>query len=151
MHIIELINLLFLASITGAWMMGAILLGNSQKRLSASAYIEVEQSDKTIGRIYFPILFACTVITQVIFLATHGTHPVHSFWLSVASLILVVLSAGMTAKKVLPLNRLFMSWSPSAPPSNWHIMRDKWQRYHRIRTVIIVIAFTLQASAVIWH
>jgi hypothetical protein len=54
----------------------------------------------------------------------------------------------VTARGNVPINRRVATWSPSAPPLYWAVLRDRWMRLHRLRTLAAAAAFlALVASA----
>ena len=46
-----------------------------------------------------------------------------------------------------PINTAQQSWSVLAPPSDWAIVRDRWQVAHLMRSTTAVLAFTILAAA----
>ncbi|MEI7645631.1 MAG: DUF1772 domain-containing protein, partial [Chloroflexales bacterium] len=42
-----------------------------------------------------------------------------------------------------PLNDQIMTWSAQAPPTDWQVVREQWNRAHTLRTVAGIGSFTL--------
>jgi uncharacterized membrane protein len=42
-----------------------------------------------------------------------------------------------------PLNQQIAAWTPQTLPANWQQVRDAWDRYHAISSVLAAVAFTV--------
>ena len=151
MQVIELISLFLLAMIAGGWMATMIVFARGYKRLSAPAYIEVEQTNSRLACLYFAPTLVLTAVVGVIFLIVQDDLSTRAFTMSLISVILLVGTAIFVKIQVLPINAAIKKWSPQAPPANWQSIRATWVRYHNLRTVLGVTAFLLQGSAIIWR
>ena len=40
-----------------------------------------------------------------------------------------------------PINELVDSWSPTRPPDEWVEVRERWNRFHRRRTILCLLGF----------
>jgi hypothetical protein len=49
-----------------------------------------------------------------------------------------------------PINGKVQSWQPEAPPQEWALIRDRWERFHSIRSLLVVSGFTLFAASVVF-
>jgi uncharacterized membrane protein len=43
----------------------------------------------------------------------------------------------------LPIDNMVMSWTEDTMPANWMELRDRWLSFHRMRTIVELIAFSL--------
>ena len=41
-------------------------------------------------------------------------------------------------------------WQPDSPPPEWTLLRDRWERFHGIRSLLVVSGFTLFAASVVF-
>lgn len=60
-----------------------------------------------------------------------------------AALALLGIGMALTILFHLPLNAQILTWSPSAPPSDWSAVHDRWTAVHVVRTVTSIAAFVL--------
>jgi uncharacterized membrane protein len=44
-----------------------------------------------------------------------------------------------------PINRQVQSWTAGAAPSTWMFTRDRWLRFHMVRTVAGLMSFAIAA------
>jgi hypothetical protein len=42
-----------------------------------------------------------------------------------------------------PLNQQIATWTPETLPANWQQVRDAWDRFHVISSVLAALAFTV--------
>lgn len=46
-----------------------------------------------------------------------------------------------------PINKRVATWSPAAPPQDWAAVRDRWNTFHRRRTLCGLVAYTCAMAA----
>jgi uncharacterized membrane protein len=73
-----------------------------------------------------------------------------AFALSLAVLTLCIGDMLVTVLVNVPINREVQSWQPDAPPAEWKRLRDRWERFHSTRTLLIVPGFALFAASVVF-
>jgi uncharacterized membrane protein len=71
-----------------------------------------------------------------------------AFALSLAGLLLCIGDMLVTVLVNVPINREVQTWQPNAPPAEWKRLRDRWERFHSIRTLLVVSGFGLFAASV---
>ncbi|MFF1402517.1 anthrone oxygenase family protein [Streptomyces sp. NPDC058294] len=60
---------------------------------------------------------------------------------------LLMLSVVMSVLLLVPINNRNKTWTPENRPADWKEQLHRWNRYHYIRVVVIVAAFTLLVAA----
>jgi hypothetical protein len=68
-------------------------------------------------------------------------------WLALIALGLLSATFIISVLTSVPINTAQQSWSVLAPPSDWAIVRDRWQVAHLMRSTTAVLAFTILAAA----
>ena len=71
-----------------------------------------------------------------------------AFVLTLIALVLLIGDMTVTLAGNVPINKQVQSWNIAAPPPEWANLRDRWEKFHTIRTVLIVSGFALLASSV---
>jgi uncharacterized membrane protein len=84
---------------------------------------------------------ACVVVSR----AVPG-----AFALSVLALVLIAADMVVTLVGNVPINKQVQSWEISAPPQEWGELRDRWEKLHTIRTVLIVSGFAVLVASVVF-
>ena len=151
MHILQFVILFLLAMIAGGWMATTVVFARGYLRMSPAAYIEAEQTNSAIACKYFAPSIVLSVVLSVIYLLIARPHSHMVFTLTAISAGLLAITAVFVKAKVLPINDEIHSWSPQQPPAHWAAVRKQWVRYHNLRTVFGLVAFSLQAIAIIWR
>lgn len=73
-----------------------------------------------------------------------------AFALSLAGFILCIGDMLVTVLVNVPINGKVQSWQPDAPPEDWKLLRDRWERFHNIRALLSVLGFALFAASVVF-
>jgi Anthrone oxygenase len=115
---------------------------------SGALFIEVHQGRDLVAARVMPILGNAAILSLA--LATFFARGVPvAFELSLAGLVLVVGDMVVTLGCNVPLNRKVQSWQAHAAPAEWKHVRDRWERFHSIRTLLVVLGFALFAASVV--
>jgi len=70
--------------------------------------------------------------------------------LSLAGLVLCIDDMLVTVLVNVPINGKVQGWKPDAPPADWKRLRDRWERFHSIRALLVVLGFALFAASVVF-
>ena len=129
----------------GTWLTEAPL----RETRSGALFTEVQQGRDRVAAKIMPILgnaailsvAACVVLVRAVFGA---------FALSLIALVLIVGNMAVTLAGNVPINKQVQSWNVAEPPPEWAELRDRWERFHTIRTIFIASGFALLVAAVIF-
>ena len=58
---------------------------------------------------------------------------------------MVALSIVFSVTSLVPINNQIARLNPAAPPENWLALRRRWDRLHKIRIAILVLALVFLA------
>ena len=116
---------------------------------SGALFIEVHQGRDQVAARVMPILGNTAIIFLAFGVFFARTVPA-AFALSLAGLILVIGDMLVTLMGNVPINRAVQGWQPDAPPADWERLRDRWERLHSIRTLLVVSGFALFAASVVF-
>ena len=116
---------------------------------SGALFIEVHQGrDRVVARV-MPILGSAALIFLALGVFFVRAVPA-AFALSLAGLGLCIGDMLVTVLVNVPINREVQTWQPDAPPAEWKRLRDRWERFHSIRALLIVSGFALFAASVVF-
>jgi hypothetical protein len=115
---------------------------------SGTLFTEVHQGRDAVAARVMPILgnAAILFIAISLFLVWGNTSRL---LVGLTALVLYIADMVVTLRFNVPLNKEVQSWRPDAPPAEWARVRDRWERFHTIRTMLIVSGFILYAASVI--
>jgi uncharacterized membrane protein len=69
-------------------------------------------------------------------------------WMFAAAAVLILIVLAITMAINVPINRQVNSWTAGAAPSTWMFTRDRWLRFHLVRTVVGLLSFAIAAIGV---
>ncbi len=87
--------------------------------------------------VWYPLVLVLTLAEAVLQWRQTGGLPV---WLA-TSAILWMLASVYSLTSLVPINNRIASWETSTPPLDWKTYRNRWDRLHRWRVVLLTIAF----------
>jgi uncharacterized membrane protein len=70
------------------------------------------------------------------------------FYALIASLVMLAGALVITTAIEVPINRQVVTWTDDDAPSNWQELRDRWQYYNIVRTILAVTSFALFTFAI---
>jgi hypothetical protein len=129
----------------GTWLTEAPL----RDTRSGALFIEIHKGrDRVVARV-MPILGSASLIFLALGVLLVRAVP-GAFLLSLAGLLLCMGDMLVTVLVNVPINGKVQSWQPDAPPPEWTLLRDRWERFHSIRSLLVVSGFTLFAAGVVF-
>lgn len=141
------IVLLLAALATGGLIVNWIGLGRAMSRLSVSSYVEFHQHTNRTFDPYMPIVVIGALAGGVALAGVYGVDSV-SGQLAAAGAVCYALVIVIGVPTCVRINRQIASWSIENPPREWAEVRGRWLRFHVIRTLFSVPAFTVYLLAV---
>ena len=142
-----LIVLSFAALATGGLIVNWIGLGRAMSRLSAPAYVEFHQHTNRTFDPYMPIVVIGALAGGAALAVMYGVHSI-SGQLAAAGAACYALVIAIGVPTCVRINQQIASWSIENPPREWAQARARWIRFHVIRTLFSVPAFTIYLLAV---
>jgi hypothetical protein len=123
--------------------------GPLRKTQSGTLFTEIHQGrDRVVARV-MPILGSAALISLA--LAVFLMRPVlAAFALALAALLLCIGDMFVTLLVNVPINKKVQSWLPDRPPAEWTLLRDRWERFHSIRALLVVSGFALFVASVVF-
>jgi uncharacterized membrane protein len=95
--------------------------------------------------IWYILVFVLTLAGTMIQWHQSGHLP---GWMA-ASAILWVLASVYSITCLVPINSRIASWTKGNPPADWRTFRNRWDRFHRWRVVLLTIAFAFLIVGVV--
>lgn len=115
---------------------------------SGAVFTEIHQGRDAIAARVMPVLGNVAILLVGATAYLVRGHSI-SLGLAVAALVFFLADMTVTLTKNVPLNKQVQSWAIDAPPADWSKVRDAWERFHSIRTGLIVTGFSLLVAAIV--
>jgi len=147
--IVQLVALLLTALSMGVHF-GTWLTEEPLRRTQSGAlFTEVHQGRDRVAARVMPILGSAALLFLALGVFFVRAVPA-AFALSLAGLVLCIGDTLVTVFVNVPINREVQNWQPDAPPADWRRVRDRWEKFHSIRTLLVVAGFALFAASVVF-
>ena len=144
--IVEVIRLVLAALATGGLMVNWIGLARAMAKLSASTYIEFHQITNQTFDPYMPIVVVGSILGGLVQALLFSLQTL-SGRLSLAGAACFVAALIIALATNVPINKRVATWSIEQPPSNWAVERDRWIRFHVLRTLLSVPGLLFYSAA----
>jgi len=129
----------------GTWLTEAPIRATS----SGAVFTEIQKGRDRVASRVMPILGSAAILLVAACVFLSRTVSI-AFALSLAGLVLIAADMAVTLVCNVPINKQVQSWNVSAPPPDWAELRDRWEKFHTIRTALIVSGFSLFTSSVVF-
>jgi uncharacterized membrane protein len=142
--IIDFADLLLAGLLAGA-IFGAFLF-MSPAGLDAATYVIQQQNGIRGLNHIMPLLGGAAILLTLTaaFAASGDPLRMNLLFAAAAGLILTGLVTRFLNQ---PINEVVMTWDANSPPSEWSTLRDAWWRWHLVRVVLSLAAFSLVIAA----
>ncbi|HTP76063.1 MAG TPA: anthrone oxygenase family protein [Rhizomicrobium sp.] len=144
-QILGLINLFFAGLLAGEELMISFGVRGPLARLADRQHIELRQALILRLRVAVPMLFGLTFLTGAV-VTWFGGYG-HASDLRCAALIALAAFISVTLGGTVPINEAALGWDSAAPPADWRVQVNKWERLDTIRTAAALLAFALFLGA----
>jgi uncharacterized membrane protein len=138
-----LIPLMLYFAVLLAGIIAGLLFGTAieQQRLSAldavGWVIARHSIDAVFGKL-LPWVWNSTLL--LLFASAYVTHGSGRALFVIAG-VLLLLGIAVTLIFEVPINKQIAAWTPTTMPPNWSSLRDRWVRFHWVRTLAGMAAF----------
>ena len=129
----------------GTWLTEAPL----RETRSGALFTEVQQGRDRVAAKIMPILGNVAILSVAACVVLVRAVP-GAFALSLIALVCIVGDMAVTLAGNVPINKRVQSWNVAEPPPEWSELRDRWERLHTIRTMLIVSGFAVLVAAVVF-
>jgi hypothetical protein len=94
-----------------------------------------------LGR-FMPLWYALTLVLAILQLLIEPRGSL-SWWLCCAAVVLMALIIVLTILLPVPINNRIANWDLDRLPGDWLSLRQRWDLYHRVRVLLLVLVFGL--------
>ena len=142
--IIDFADLLLAGLLTGA--IFGVFLFMSPAGLDATTYVIQQQNGIRALNSAMPVLGGLTIVLTLAAAFAASGDPLRMNLLFSAAAALIVVGL-ITRFLNQPINAVVMTWDVSSPPAEWTTLRDAWWRWHLVRLVLSLAAFSFVITA----
>jgi uncharacterized membrane protein len=150
MKILQLVSVMLFALVTGVFWGTWFSLSRSMAAITPATFLEVGQiMISNLGR-PMSILLPASIFSAVpIMYMRYRRNESSAFILATLAVSLMLAAMTVTLVVNVPLDNLFAQWTIATLPSDWRAIRDRWEFYHGIRTVLSIAALSSLVASVL--
>jgi uncharacterized membrane protein len=127
-----------LVGIIAGLLFGTAIEQQQLSALDAQGWVTARQSIDAVFSKLLPWIWNSALL--LLFASAYLTHSINRALFVVSGLLLLV-GIVVTLIFEVPINKQIAVWTPSTMPPNWTSLRDRWVRFHWLRTVAGIAAF----------
>ena len=149
--IAQFMSIMLFALVTGVFWGTWFALSRSITQISPATFLEIGQ--QIIQNLAGPmrVLMPVTILSAVLVL-WWLPHKLSSwgFVLTASALLLMIVATLITVGVEVPIDNQIKVWSLATLPSNWQAIRERWEWFHGLRTLISVVSLGLIVGGSLW-
>jgi hypothetical protein len=147
---IDLIAMLVTVLLTGSELAIGVFVHPVLSKLHDAAHAEAAKPlARLLGKV-MPLWYAAALLLVVVSLLTRASGN-WSWWACLLSGALLAITVPFSLICLVPINNRVTAWDLNALPGDWKSDRKKWDQYHAIRIMILVLASVTIMAAVLWR
>ena len=140
---VQFVTLLLFSLVTGVFWGTWFSLSRSMAEITPGTFLEV--GHLMIANLGGPmsVLMPAALLSGLVLcvLLFRGRQPRASLFAG-AALILMAVALVITLSVNVPIDRQIQSWTTAALPPDWQAIRDRWEFYHGLRTLVSLVAIS---------
>src|SRR5262245_54468304 len=141
MKALQFVTLLLFSLVTGVFWGTWFSLSRSMGAITPSTFLEVGHlMIRNLGgpmSVLMPSAVLCTVILGVLH---HRRRQTRASTFTMAAFALLLAAMVITLVVNVPIDRQIQSWTTGTLPPEWSAIRDRWEFFHGLRTLVSLFA-----------
>ncbi len=141
---------LFLVALLAGLLVGVFIVELALLDISASIYTAIEKPKHEVFEPIMPVVTTLVIVSGLVVLLLIPDRMTWVFGLTAVGVACTIVATTTTLLVNVPINSEIINvWSVNDPPADWVRVRDRWNLFHAVRTVLAVVAlFCLLVAAI---
>jgi uncharacterized membrane protein len=141
MKILQFVTVMLFALVTGVFWGTWFSLSRSMDLLAGATFLEIGRiMISNLGRPMSVLMPASILAGAAVMYVHYRRNESTAFVLATAAVSLMLAAMTVTLVVNVPLDRVFTGWTIATLPPDWSALRDRWELYHGVRTLLSVAA-----------
>jgi uncharacterized membrane protein len=145
----EFFGLLLLMLVTGIFWGPWFSLHRSINVFNPEEFIHIVRTLSANLAIPMRILMPSCILLLLLSVISYPHKDSLGFYLNLLALILSLVSLIITMLVEVPIVSQIKNWTVSTIPSDWETLRDRWLKYHVIRTFSSIVSFLSFSASIV--
>ena len=147
--IIHFISLFLLLLVTGVFWGTWFTLTRSLDEFSAAEFIHIGKVIISNVAVPMSIIMPSCILFMILSILFYSDKKSSGFYLNIAAFVLIIITLLITLLILVPIDNQIKEWTTSTIPSNWELIRSRWDSYHALRTCTSLASFGCFALAIL--
>jgi hypothetical protein len=138
---VQFVTLLLFSLVTGVFWGTWFSLSRSIAAITPATFLEV--GGIMIGNLGGPmsVLMPAAVLSAMILgVLLYRRRQTQASMFTIAAFVLLLVAMIITLVVNVPIDRQIQSWTTGTLPPDWSAIRDRWEFYHELRTLLSLLA-----------
>ena len=136
------VNLLLVGLLAGL-LVAVFLVVLALLEVGPTVYTAVQKPKHEVFAPIMPIFNTLVIVSGLVVLLLIGDRKTWAFGLTVVGVVCTIALTTTTLLVNVPINsEIINTWSVNDPPADWVQVRDRWNLFHAIRTVLAIVALS---------
>ncbi len=133
---------LFLVALLAGLLVGVFIVERALLEVSASVYTAVQKPKHEVFEPIMPVFNTLVIVSGLpVVLLLIRDRKTWVFGLTAIGVLCTIALTTTTLLVNVPINsEIINTWSVDNPPAYWEQVRDRWNLFHAIRTVLAIMA-----------
>ena len=146
----EIISLLLLIGVSGMYWGPWLAVSRSFASFEPEVLLPLmKRMGENMGPLMTALVPLALLSTVPVLFFSFGKYPT-TFYLTLTSLVLFIVTLLVTVLIEVPLVGQFASWTTATLPNDWRARRDRWVGFHLLRVVPSVVGVVLLLVAAVF-
>jgi uncharacterized membrane protein len=139
--IIHFISLFLLLLVTGVFWGTWFTLTRSLDEFSAGEFIHIGKVIIVNVAVPMSIIMPLCILFMILSISFYRERKSSGFYLSILALVLIIITLLITLLVLVPIDNQIKHWTTFTLPTNWELIRSRWNSYHAYRTFSSLASF----------
>lgn len=143
---LELITAILLTLVAGVFWGTWFSLSRTMHVLPGEIFITIGKEIMNNVAVTMSIIMPAAIVGLLILLARSWKLRTVYFYCILTTLVLFILALIITLTIEVPIDNQIKTWTAATIPADWEDIRDRWEKYHTIRTFLslgCILFFTI--------
>jgi uncharacterized membrane protein len=145
----QLLTLCFLLLLTGIFWGNWFSISRSFGTFSLPEYIHIAKTINQNLEIPMRFISILSIVFMCLSMGFYSHKRSTGFYLGIVSIAFILTAVLVTLVAEVPINNQVITWTQASAPSNWEIIRDRWQMFNIVRTGAALAGFGVFAISII--
>lgn len=146
---LELITAILLILVAGVFWGTWFSLSRTMHLLPADIFIIIGKQIMNNVAVTMSIIMPASIVCMLILLIRSWKTRTLYFYCILTALILFVIALIITLAVEVPIDNQISTWTAATIPADWQHIRDRWEKYHTLRTFLTLGSVVLFITAIL--